>query len=77
MISAIEIVSRYMEWLEMIDATINEKYYPAIRKMYCIDPHDLIRPVAVFTCEEHAVGYIYCMLLKSHENLQKSKEVSL
>jgi hypothetical protein len=76
MITAIEFCDRYIEWLEMIDATINEIYYPAIRKLYCIAPQDLITPVACFTNKEHAVGFIYCTLLKMHIQLQKSQEVA-
>ena len=77
MITAIEFCSMYIEWLEMIDHTINENYYPAIRQMYVTDPEDLIRPVACFTSEEHAIGFIYCTLLKTHKALQEAKAVSL
>ena len=75
MISAIEFVDRYIEWLEVIDHTINENYYPAIRQMYVTDPQDLIRPVACFTSEEHAIGFIYCSLLMTHKRLQEAKAV--
>ena len=77
MITAIEFVDRYIEWLEVIDHTINENYYPAIRQMYVRDPHDLISPAACFTSEDHAIGFIYCTLLMTHKRLQEAKAVAL
>jgi hypothetical protein len=73
MISAIEFVDRYIEWLETIDAMIHESHYPAIRRMYYQDPHDLISPVACFTSEEHAIGFIVALLMKTHKQMQEVK----
>jgi hypothetical protein len=72
MITAVEFTTRYIEWLEEIDQVINDKYYPAIRVMYCTDPHDLISPVACFVSEEHAIGFIWKSLVMTHK--QRLKE---
>ena len=71
MLTAVEFTTRYIEWLEEIDQVINDKYYPAIRVMYCTDPHDLISPVACFVSEEHAIGFIWKSLVMTHKQLQK------
>jgi len=69
MITAIEFVTRYVEWLEGIDHCIAQELYPAIKKMYCRDPHDLITPHACFASECHAIGFIWCELIKTHKQL--------
>jgi hypothetical protein len=72
MISAIEFIDRYIEWLEQIDAMLNESHYPAIRRMYCKDPHDLISPVACFSSEEHAIGFIVSILMKTQKQITEA-----
>ena len=77
MISAIEFCSRYGEWLEMIERSVTGSHFKAIRQMYETNPEDLISPAACFTSEEHAIGFIYCTLLKTHKILQEAKAVAL
>lgn len=73
-VSSNEFVSRYIEWLEVIDHCINPDLYPAIRKMYCIDPRDLITPDAMFVSESHAIGFIWCSLIQKHKQMEKAKQ---
>jgi hypothetical protein len=73
-INAIEFCARYIEWLEEIDHVINEAYYPAIRRMYITAPQDLISPVACFYNDEHAIGFIWNTLVKTHKGMQKESQ---
>ena len=70
-VSAVEFCERYIGWLEMIDPVIKPEYYPAIRKLYCTAPQDLITPEAMFVSAEHAIGFIWCMLINTHKQLNK------
>ena len=45
---ALEFVSRYVELLEEIDALCGARHYPTLRRLYCIDPHDLVTPETQF-----------------------------
>jgi len=77
MVSAVEFCGMYIEWLEMIDATIREDYYPAMRQMYVTCPEDLISPVACFRNEGDAIGFIYLSMLKVYKQLQESKSATI
>lgn len=77
MVSAIKFCEKYIEWLEMIDATIRDEYYPAMRRMYVTPPEDFISPDACFRCEGDAIGFIYLSMLKIHKELQESKSADI
>lgn len=70
MISASEFVDRYTEWLEIIDATLRPEYYPAIRRMYITDPHDLVTPESRFSSQASAIGFLFCMIITTHKQLK-------
>lgn len=61
----------YIEILESMDHMIDPKCYPAIRRLYCTDPHDLISPAGCFVSREHAVGFVWSLLAKTHAAMQK------
>lgn len=71
MISSIEFCRRYTDFLEIIDHVIKPEYYPAIRKMYETDPHDLVTPTGCFTCESAVIGFIFSVMLNTHKKLSK------
>jgi hypothetical protein len=73
-VSAIEFVTKYVDWLEVIDHVVKPEYYPAMRKMYCIDPHDLVRPDTFFTSESHAIGLIWCLMMKTHKQIVRENQ---
>lgn len=72
MISAIEFCDRYGEWLEIIETAVTGSHWKAVRKLYETDPQDLISPVACFTSEEHAIGFIFALLLKTHKQMKEA-----
>jgi len=60
----------YIAILEEIDQCLRESYYPAIRILYRTDPHDLVSPETVFVDRNHAVGFVWKLLIKIHKGLK-------
>ena len=60
---AIAFVRKYPEYLESIRNVIKEQYYPAIKRLEEIDPHDLVKPDSWFADETSALGYVYWLFL--------------
>ncbi len=70
-VTARQFISIYIEILESIDGLIDPKLYPAIRRLYCTDPRDLISPEGCFVNREHAVGFVWSLLAKTYAAMQK------
>jgi hypothetical protein len=70
-VSAVEFCRIYIEILEQIDHCILPEYYPAIRNLYKTDPHDLVTPQTCFVSRDHAFGFIYGLLIREYQRLQK------
>lgn len=74
MISAVEFCDRYGEWLELIESALTGSHFKAIRKLYETDPEDLISPVACFTSEDHAIGFIFSLVVKTHNQIKEESK---
>ena len=61
---ALEFIARYPEYLETIRKVTKEEYYPALKRLEEIDPHDLVKPDTWFVDETSALGYVYWLFLK-------------
>ena len=60
---AIEFIVRYPEYLETIRKVTKEEYYPALKKLEEIDPHDLVKPDTWFADENAALGFVYRLFM--------------
>lgn len=65
MLSASQFCEQYTVIVEEFDRIAHPDTYPAIRRMYCIDPHNLIPPHACFINREHARGFVATLLMKT------------
>jgi len=61
----------YIAILEEIDQCLRDAYYPAIRVLYKTDPHDLVSPEAVFCDRNHAVGFVWQILITIHKGFKE------
>ena len=60
---AIAFVRKYPEYLEAIRKVTKEEYYPALKRLEEIDPHDLVKPDSWFADETSALGYVYWLFI--------------
>lgn len=74
--TAIQFIEQYTKILEEIDHLIHPDCYPAMRVMYCIDPHDLITPNAYFANREHARGFVATLLMKTVAEIKTAAEAT-
>ena len=65
MMTAVQFIEQYTAIVEEFDQIAHSDTYPAIRRLYCIDPHDLITPYACFVSLEHARGFVATLLMKT------------
>jgi len=70
---ALEFIARYPEYLETIRKVTKEEYYPALKKLEEIDPHDLVKPDIWFADENAAMGFVYRLFMKEVKAIQTSK----
>jgi hypothetical protein len=70
--TAIEFIEQYTKILEEIDSLVHPDCYPAMRVMYCVDPHDLITPHAYFANGEQAFGFVWKLLAAKVKELKNA-----
>jgi hypothetical protein len=70
--TAIQFIEQYTAILEEIDHVIHPDCYPAMRAMYCVDPHDLITPNAYFANREQAFGFVWKLLAAKVKELKNA-----
>lgn len=68
---AIEFVNNYTSYLEILDNIVKPEYYPTLRKMYKLDPHDLVSPDSYFANDNEALGFIWQLLIEMYEKRNK------
>jgi len=71
---ALEFIARYPEYLETIRKVTKEEYYPALKRLEEIDPHDLIKPDTWFADENAAMGFVYRLFIleiRESSNMKK------
>lgn len=76
MLSASQFCEQYTAIVEEFDHIAHSDTYPAIRKLYCIDPHDLISPHACFVSLDHARGFVATLLMKMAAEMKKESVVN-
>lgn len=65
MMTAVQFIDQYTAIVEEFDQIAHPNTYPAIRRLYCIDPHDLISPSGCFVSRDHARGFVASLLMKT------------
>ena len=65
---AIEFVANYENYLTEIEQVVKPEFYPVIKKLREIDPHDLVRPDSWFQGSANARGYVWLLFLKEKIN---------
>lgn len=71
---ALEFIARYPEYIEIIRKVTKEEYYPALKKLEEIDPHDLVKPDTWFADENAAMGFVYRLFIleiRESSNMKK------
>ena len=71
MLNATQFIEQYTTIVEEFDHIAHPDTYPAIRRLYCIDPHDLIPPHACFVSLDHARGFVATLLMKTVAEMKK------
>ena len=67
---AIAFVRKYPEYIETLRKVTKEEYYPALKRLEEIDPHDLVKPDSWFADENSAMGFVYRVFLKEAKKMQ-------
>lgn len=65
MLSASQFIEQYTAIVEEFDQIAHANTYSVIRRMYCIDPHDLVTPESCFVNRDHARGFVASLLMKT------------
>lgn len=68
--TAITFVNNYIKCIEDIENVVLPKFYPAIRKLYETDPHDLISPDMVLFSSE---GYVWKLFLNECKKINLNR----
>ena len=71
---ALEFIAWYPEYIETIRKVTKEEYYPALKKLEEIEPHDLIKPDTWFADENAAMGFVYRLFIleiRESSNMKK------
>jgi hypothetical protein len=76
MLNATQFIEQYTAIVEEFDHIAHPDTYPAIRRLYCIDPHDLIPPHACFVSLEHARGFVATLLMKTVAEMKTASEAT-
>ena len=74
MMTAVQFIDQYTAIVEEFDHIAHPDTYPAIRRLYCIDPHDLITPNGCFANIEHARGFVATLLMKTVAEMKTASE---
>tara|TARA_R110000868_G_scaffold248553_1_gene505076 strand:- start:69 stop:296 length:228 start_codon:yes stop_codon:yes gene_type:complete len=75
MLNATQFIEQYTAIVEEFDHIAHPDTYPAIRRLYCIDPHDLIPPHACFVSLEHARGFVATLLFAEVKKMKVAVSV--
>ena len=75
MMSAEQFIEQYTAIVEEFDHIAHPDTYPAIRRLYCIDPHDLIPSHGCFVSMEHARGFVATLLMKTVAEIKTASEI--
>jgi hypothetical protein len=62
---AIEFVSRYSDYLSLLEQVVKLEFLPSLQKLKDTDPHDLVSPERYFNSETEAVGLVLKLFLKT------------
>lgn len=76
MLNATQFIKQYTAIVEEFDHIAHPDTHPAIRRLYCIDPHDLISPHACFVSLDHARGFVATLLMKMAAEMKKESVVN-
>ena len=68
---AMQFVEAYVPMLEEIDQVVHPDFYPIMRQLYRIDPHDLIEPHQCFATRDAAFGFVFRMVAKRAAEMRK------
>ena len=74
MLNATQFIEQYTAIVEEFDHIAHPDTYPAIRRLYCIDPHDLITPHGCFVSMEHARGFVATLIMKTVAEMKTVSE---
>ena len=76
MMTAVQFIEQYTAIVEEFDHIAHPDTYPAIRRLYCIDPHDLISPNGCFVSRDHARGFVATLLMKTVAEMKTASEAT-
>lgn len=65
MLDSLWFIQHYTEIVEEFDHITHPDTYPAIRRLYCVDPHDLVSPFALFVDRDHVRGFVATLLMNT------------
>ena len=68
-ISAAEFCDMYIPTLEDFDMKCDAKYYPALRRLYMVEPSTLIEPGMVFASLTAMHVFIIGLVKTTHEDM--------
>ena len=74
MLNATQFIEQYTAIVEEFDHIAHPDTYNAIRRLYCIDPHDLITPHAFFVSMDHARGFVATLLMRTVAEMKTASE---
>jgi hypothetical protein len=69
-ISAAEFCELYVPTLEEFDRICEPKYYPALRRLYKVDPSTLIKPDMAFANSTAVQVFIIGLVKTTHEEMK-------
>lgn len=64
MITAIQFVTNYQDFVNEIEEVIKPELIPALKYLNETDPHDLVRPDTYFDSTAAARGYVWILFLQ-------------
>ena len=68
-ISAAEFCEMYVPTLEEFDMKCDAKYYPALRRLYKVDPSTLIKPDMAFANSTAVQVFVIGLVKTTHEEM--------
>jgi hypothetical protein len=63
-LSSVEFIDVFTEIVGQIEKVVSPTYFPAIRKLYVTDPHDLIEPGQCFASSNEAYGFVFKQMIR-------------
>lgn len=76
MLNATQFIEQYTAIVEEFDHIAHPDTYPAIRRLYSIDPHDLISPNGCFVSRDHARGFVASLIMKTVAEMKIASEAT-